>query len=67
MGVTDFIKGHKASLSLYSLNLGTSVVEIASGHPEMVSVSAPMLGVPTIATFAAEKYLQRKKMKKAGI
>ena len=67
MSVTDFIKSHKVSLGLYSLNLGTSVVEIASGHPEMIEVTSPMIGIPTAATFLAEKYRHHKKIKETGI
>jgi hypothetical protein len=55
MSVTDFIKAHKVSLGLYSLNLGTSVVEIASGHPEMVEMTAPVMGLSTAGTFLVEK------------
>jgi hypothetical protein len=71
MSVTDFIKAHKVSLGLYSLNLGTSVVEIASGHPEMVEMTAPVMGLSTAGTFLAEKLVAhekaKEKVKKAGI
>jgi hypothetical protein len=67
MSISDFFKEHKASLSLYGFNLGASVVEIASGNPQLVNVTAPIIGIPAVATFVAEKYHHHKKMKEVGI